>query len=118
MPSNTPKGRRPLFSLTSTALLFALCACATPIETTRAASNCATLVPDDWRKGVEGAALPGPDTDTGGWIAKFDEQTGNLDDANGRTRMSIDIVEKCEARDAALVKALTKPLPWWMRVFQ
>lgn len=44
----------------------------------------------------------------GAWEAFADAQTGNLDDANGRTRMSLAIVEKCEARDADLVKSLTR----------
>jgi hypothetical protein len=40
------------------------------------------------------------------------EQTGQLDKANGRTRDSISIVEKCEARDAEAVKQIQKR-PWW-----
>jgi len=40
----------------------------------------------------------------GDWVAFADAQTGRLDDANGRTRDAIGIVERCEARDAAAVK--------------
>lgn len=36
-------------------------------------------------------------------------QTGQLDKANSRTRDAMGIVGKCEARDADVVKALTKP---------
>jgi hypothetical protein len=40
----------------------------------------------------------------GDWIAFADAQTGKLDEANGRTRDAIGIVERCETRDAAAVK--------------
>jgi hypothetical protein len=66
-------------------------------------SACSTLIPDSWRLGVEGAALPGGDT-VGDWIAFADAQTGKLDMANGRTTDSIDIIERCEARDREAVK--------------
>jgi hypothetical protein len=50
-----------------------------------------------------------PDGDTvGDWIAFADAQTGKLDMANGRTRDAIDIVARCEARDAAAVKRATR----------
>jgi hypothetical protein len=50
-----------------------------------------------------------PDGDTvGEWIAFADAQTGKLDMANGRTRDAIDIVARCEARDAAAVKRATR----------
>lgn len=44
----------------------------------------------------------------GGWVIFGDAQTGKLDVANGRTLGSISIVEKCEARDAETIKALTR----------
>jgi hypothetical protein len=37
-----------------------------------------------------------------------DAQTGRLDQANGRTRDAIGIVQRCEARDTAAVKRATK----------
>lgn len=111
MPSNTPGGRKWLSVLMLGMLALPLCACATPIETTRPASSCATLVPDAWRAGVAGAPLPGAGAVVGDWISFADEQTGNLDTANGRETQTLQIVETCEARDAALVKQLThKPL--------
>ena len=70
--------------------------------TTHAAA-CSTLLPDDWKKGVAGADLPTGDT-VGDWVSFADAQTGKLDQANGRTRDAIEIVERCEARDAAAVK--------------
>ena len=48
---------------------------------------------------------PLPDgTTVGDWVAFADAQTGKLDDANGRTRDAIGIVERCEARDVVAVK--------------
>jgi len=70
------------------------------------AGSCSRLVPEDWRQGVPGAELPADNT-VGGWVAFGDAQTGQLEKANGRTRDGLAIVEKCEARDAEVVKALT-----------
>ena len=64
---------------------------------------CSTLIPDAWRKPVEGAPLPEGNT-VGDWIVFGDAQTGKLDIANGRTADTIGIVERCEKRDAAAVK--------------
>jgi hypothetical protein len=38
------------------------------------------------------------------WIVFGDQQTGKLDQANGRTVDSITIVERCEKRDAEAVR--------------
>ncbi len=78
---------------------------------TRPASSCATLIPTEWRAGVPGAAIPAGDT-SGEWVAFADAQTGQLEKANDRTRASIEIVERCDARDAAVVERLT-PKAWW-----
>ena len=74
------------------------CAGAPPIVTIPAAA-CAALLPAGWKAGVAGAPLPGGET-VGEWIAFADAQTGRLDEANGRTRDAIGIVERCEARNA------------------
>lgn len=63
---------------------------------------CSSLLPDEWREGVPGAVLPG--STTADWIAFANEQTGQLDKANERTRAAIGIVERCEERDRAAVK--------------
>jgi len=77
------------------------CAAAPPIVATPAA--CSTLIPDSWRQGVPGAALPVGGV-VGDWIAFADAQTGQLDKANGRTADTLAIIERCEARDRAAVK--------------
>lgn len=41
-----------------------------------------------------------------------DQQTGRLDTANDRGRASLEIVRKCEARDAEVVKQLTGRTLW------
>ncbi len=66
-------------------------------------AGCAALLPAEWRSGVIPAALPDGVT-VGDWIAFADAQTGKLDEANGRTRDAIGIVERCETRDADAVK--------------
>jgi hypothetical protein len=75
-----------------------------------APSACASLLPEAWRRPVEGAPLPAGDT-VGEWEQFADAQTGQLDKANDRTTAAIGIVERCEARDAAAVKAAKRK--WW-----
>jgi hypothetical protein len=48
----------------------------------------------------------------GDWVAFGDAQTGQLDKANDRTLGTIEIVGKCEKRDAEVVKAINGK-PWW-----
>lgn len=96
-------------------MLFAMpgltgCAGAMPIVTSPAAA-CAALLPAEWKAGVAGAPLPNGDT-VGEWIAFADAQTGRLDEANGRTRDTIAIVERCEARGAA---ELERARRGWLR---
>lgn len=94
----------------SLCLLLAGCSAPTVLSTP---NSCATLLPADWKQGVPGADLPTGDT-VGDWVAFADAQTGKLDMANGRTRDSISIIERCEARDAAAVKKATRR---WYQIF-
>lgn len=79
--------------------------CATTVVSTP--NSCAMLLPQEWRTGVEPAPLPTGDT-VGDWIIFGDAQTGKLDQANGRTKDAIGIVERCEERDAQAVKKSTR----------
>jgi hypothetical protein len=87
------------------ALLLAGCA-STPIVTATP-SSCAALLPAEWKEGVAGAPLPDGNT-VADWEVFADAQTGKLDQANGRTKDAIGIVERCEARDAAAVKRASR----------
>lgn len=87
-------------------LLTVASGCAAPIVTT-SPSACAALLPQSWKAGVAGAPIPDGNT-VGDWIAFGDAQTGKLDQANGRTKDAMEIVERCEARDAAAVKRATR----------
>jgi hypothetical protein len=86
-------------------LACGLSACAGPIVTAQGAS-CSSLLPETWKQGVAGADLPDGNT-VGDWIAFGDAQTGKLDQANGRTKDAMEIVERCEARDRAAVHKAT-----------
>lgn len=77
-------------------------------------SSCTTLIPNEWREGVAGAELPTDDT-AGSWIAFGDAQTGKLDQANGRTKDTIGIIERCEARDKEAVRRAGRG--WLGRLF-
>jgi hypothetical protein len=83
-------------------------ACASgPRIVTPSDAACSALLPQEWRQGVEGAELPAGDV-VADWIAFGDAQTGRLDQANGRTRDAIGIVERCEARDRAAIERSTR----------
>jgi hypothetical protein len=64
-------------------------------------------VPSSWSEGIPGAPLPDDNT-VGSWISFGDQQTGRLDQANGRTKDTIELMSRCEARDAAAVKKATR----------
>lgn len=102
-------------ALTSTLLLMLLAvplsACTTPPPVFLSASDCASLVPNDWQLGIE-SAHPPADRTAGGWVSFGDAQTAQLDKANNRTKDAISIVTKCEARDREVAKAL-EPKAWW-----
>lgn len=65
--------------------------------------NCSGYIPAAWRQPVPGAPLP-----TGGqvadWIVFGDQQTGQLDKANGRQADTLHIIETCEQRAAEALK--------------
>lgn len=98
------------YTVLAAGLTLAACAGPTVLSTP---NSCTTLIPVEWKQGVAGAELPSGDT-VGDWVAFADAQTGKLDQANGRTRDAIGIIERCEARDAAAVKKATS---FWARIF-
>jgi hypothetical protein len=91
------------WAMLSLVLASTACAGGPPIVTASAA-DCAALVPAEWKTGVAGAPLPAERSTVGDWVAFADVQTGRLDQANGRTRDAIEIVERCEAREREAVK--------------
>lgn len=54
-----------------------------------------------------GAPLP-LDSSAGAWTSFGNSQTGQLGQANASKASALEIVERCEARDAETAKALTK----------
>jgi hypothetical protein len=86
---------------------LSLSACAGAPIVTAAPSSCSSLLPSSWRDGVAGADLPQGDQ-VGDWIVFGEQQTGKLEVANSRTRDAIDIVSRCESRDAAAIKKATR----------
>ena len=95
--------RKSRLALLLPALALTACVGGPPIVTASAA-GCASLLPDNWRKPVEGADLPPDEATVGDWIVFGDQQTGKLDVANDRTISTISIYERCENRDKAAVK--------------
>lgn len=57
------------------------------------------------------APLPAGKT-AGDWIGFGVAQTGQLDKANNQTKDAVKIVQKCEARDKAVLDSL-QPKPWY-----
>ena len=102
----------PMFGLILLCAVLALAGCAAgPPIVTISGAGCAALLPTEWHSGVVAAPLPDGVT-VGDWVTFADAQTGKLDEANGRTRDAIGIVERCEARDA---DAVQKARRGWLR---
>lgn len=74
---------------------------------TRPASSCLALIPEGMRADTPGAPLPANDS-AGEWVAFGVRQTGQLGVANSRAAAALEIVERCEARDAEVVRQLKK----------
>lgn len=102
-----PKARATLLILPCAMLALQACVSA-PLSVTAQPVGCAALLPDEWRKGVEAPEFSGNGDQVADWVAYSDAVTGRLDVANDRTKSSISIVERCESRDAAAVKAATR----------
>lgn len=92
--------------------LLAVAGCAGTPPTVIVPSACSTLIPDGLRARVEGVAPYGPSPSVGDLVAFGDGQTAALDTANLNKDASIEIVERCEARDAATVERLTRRTMW------
>lgn len=73
------------------------------------------LIPDSWRQDVPGATLPGLEAEVDGWREFAIAESGQRRKANEQKRDGFEIIERCEARDAEVVKALT-PRSWWQKV--
>ena len=101
------RGRANAFLTLPLLLVVPACAGGPPIVTAQSA-GCATLIPDSWRQGVEGADLPAAGATVGDWIAFADAQTGRLDMANDRTVSAIGIIERCETRDRQAIERATR----------
>lgn len=101
MSSVPPKALMRLLTLICIGSALSGCVSAPPILSIPTA--CSTLLPTEWREGVQGADLPQGST-VGDWIVFADAQTGQLDKANERTRAAIGIVERCEQRDREAVR--------------
>lgn len=95
-------------------VLAALTGCAGAPIVTATPSSCSSLLPQSWKDGVAGAPLPDGNT-VADWVVFSEQQTGKLDQANGRTKDAIGIVERCEARDAAAVRKATHG--FWGKLF-
>ncbi len=96
--------RVPMSGLILLCAMPALAGCAGgPPIVTMSGAGCVALLPAEWRSGVVPAPLP-EGQPVGDWGAFADAQTGKLDEATGRTRDAIGIVERCDARDADAVK--------------
>jgi hypothetical protein len=83
-------------------------------------SDCASLVPGEWEKGVEGAPIPAasppkPATladqlaqaidQLKSWVGFGVDESNRRVQANGRTKDAIDIIRRCEERDRQAVQA-------------
>ena len=94
-----------------------------------AAGACSELLPSEWEQGVEGAEVPpeAPPQPAGTearlawtleqlkvWTGFGVEESARREMANGRTRDSIGIVRRCEARDR---RAVQRSRPKFLGIF-
>lgn len=91
-------------------LMFMLPGCALiaggrPVVSTQSA-GCSTLTPRSWHDGI--AAPPYPEPTIGALIAAYNVLEGLLESANDRQKATMDIQERCEARDALAVHQATR----------
>lgn len=105
--------RQIAFPLLLMALAVPLSACSRSITVTRPASSCLTLIPQAVKEPTPGADLPANDT-AGEWVGFGVRQTGQLGHANASKAAALEIITRCEARDAETVAALAKR-KWWQR---
>jgi hypothetical protein len=104
-------------------LMLAVAGCVGSPVIVATPSACSTLLPAEWEQGVGHAAspdaAPAKPTDQPGllawtlnelkkWTGFAVEEAAHVDQADGRTKDAIGIVERCEARDAAAVKKSTR----------
>lgn len=94
--------------LLSPMLVLSACVGAPPIVATPSA--CASLLPEEWRQPVMGAALP-LDMMVGSWVAFSDAQTAQLDKANDRGAATIYVIERCEQLHRDAIAQAKRP--WW-----
>ena len=103
---------KPLIALLLISPLVA--GCAGSIRVPAPTAGCSSLIPAGWTEPVPSAALPPADAVEADWQVFGIEQTGQLARANGRTSDVVEIVTRCEARDAAAIRRIERP--WWRRL--
>lgn len=77
--------------------------------------GCSTLVPEGWWDETPTAILGASDDEAERWQVYGIEQTGQLGIANAEKLGALQIIQKCEERDAATVRHINRP--WWQRLF-
>lgn len=94
-------------------LLLLLSACATNTVTPPRALQCADFLPEEWRDGIPGAALPDPEKPD--WRKFSVEEAGQLAKANGRQRDTMAICEKVAVQQREVEQAFA-PRTLWQRL--
>lgn len=112
----TPMSRLRLMLPALMPLVAAACVASPPIYA--ANTPCSSLVPSEWRNGVDHAPPPAETTDQLGqlkaWIGFGTAEAGQVEKANGRTADTLGIVERCEERDR---KAVERAKPKFLGLF-
>lgn len=98
--------------LTASLIALAVSACATTPPIAAIPNACSELIADSLRADVPPSPLPDEEATAGSLWEALRGQTRQLTRANDYKAAVIETVERCEKRDAATVKALTRK-PWW-----
>ena len=104
--SRQPRGRTSPWHLMSILPLLALCACVNRVQVIRPASGCSQLVGPTLRQPNPPAAIP---PNSQGAVAQFGNSADAGQEAEGKRAGAIlEVVERCEARDAEWIRQIEK----------
>lgn len=92
------------------------CASSVPVLTILASFPCSDAVPPSYKTPVAGPGELPEGVTVGELGAKYVEAHAALNVANGHTADVIEILERCDAHQKEVAKAL-QPKPWWARAF-
>ena len=98
------------------AMLSLAAGCASSVQVLAPSEGCSTLIASRWGEPVPDVVLEDSGDPALDWQLFGIGQTGQLKIANRDKADALETIRRCEARDAAAVRQITRP--WWSRLRQ